>query len=58
MPADYIVKLRECSSAGFLKFLLFLPLAGHRGSTAAAPPANYCMRRAPLPFNMRIVELV
>lgn len=30
VPADYIGRMGESSFTGFLKFLVFLPLAGHR----------------------------
>lgn len=35
VPADYLTTLGEATFAGFLKFVLFLPLSGHRGDTAA-----------------------
>lgn len=33
VPTGYITELGEASFSGFIKFLLFLPLAGHRGRT-------------------------
>ncbi len=30
VPADYLDQMGRSSFSGFLKFLLFLPLAGHR----------------------------
>lgn len=33
VPTGYITELGEASLSGFIKFLLFLPLAGHRGRT-------------------------
>jgi alkylhydroperoxidase family enzyme len=35
VPADYIGRIGETSFSGFLKFLLFMPLAGHRKSCPA-----------------------
>lgn len=31
VPTSYITELGEASFSGFIKFVLFLPLAGHRG---------------------------
>jgi len=36
VPADYLGRIGETSFAGFLKFLLFLPLAAHRRRTDPA----------------------
>jgi hypothetical protein len=33
VPTSYITELGEASFSGFIKFVLFLPLAGHRGRT-------------------------
>ncbi|MFO0697842.1 MAG: hypothetical protein U0236_01345 [Nitrospira sp.] len=33
VATGYITELGEASFSGFIKFVLFLPLAGHRGST-------------------------
>lgn len=33
VPAGYITELGEATFSGFIKFVLFLPLAGHRGRT-------------------------
>jgi hypothetical protein len=35
VAAGYITELGEASFSGFIKFLMFLPLAGHRGRTDA-----------------------
>lgn len=33
VPTGYITELGEATFSGFIKFVLFLPLAGHRGRT-------------------------